>query len=518
MTENLADQVITFSQMWDQAVNDHGGRSFLVFRDVDGTTSNWTYSEFDAIVDRAAGKMREYGVGAGDSVHLCLRNSPAFIALWLATSRLGAWMVPADPGAASRDIERHLERVRPMLGFASAERASVYREGAAGANMPVIELTETAVDVIAGGALAGEPLSPAERPLPEPLDRLAIMFTSGTTSEPKGVDVTQANYATVGNVMASAARLSADHRWYVSLPLFHANAQYYCFASAIAVGASVGLAATFSASKWIEIGRELDATHASLFAAPIRMILARTPADTPPLQLEHVWFAQNLAPAHHRQFGELVGTAPRQLYGMTETIAVVTYDSSNQPGSESIGTVTPGRAVSLFDVDNESPVAAGEKGIISVHGVRGIDLFRGYLDDPDTTARSFRTDDAGVEWFSTGDLAVTNDDGTWRFVGRVDDVVKVSGENVSLTEVEAAIAQAQGVLEVAVVTIPDPVRDVVPVAYVVPRDHANPPAVADLECWALTNLAPASRPREWHLIDELPRTSVGKIRRSAIVR
>ncbi|MFJ9005476.1 hypothetical protein [Streptomyces canus] len=89
----------------------------------------------------------------------------------------------------------------------------------------------------------------------------------------------------------------------------------------------------------------------------------------------------------------------------------------------------------------------------------------------------------------------------------------MSGENVSLTEVEAAVAQAPGVLEAAVVGVSDPVRDTVPVAYVVARDPDEPPHTEDLDEWAVRNLAPAARPRAWHLIDELPRTSVGKVRR-----
>lgn len=518
MTAITEGRVETFIRMWDGTVTAHGDRPFLVFRDVGGETTTWSYTQFDAAVDRAAGLLTAHGVGSGDAVHLCLRNCPGFVTLWVAAARLGAWIVPADPAATSRDLRRHFERVNPVVGFAATERAALYREGAAGTDLPIVELTETAADLGPDGALNGTPLPPAHRALPEPLDRLAIMFTSGTTSEPKGVALTQANYATVGQSMAPSAGLRPEHRWYVSLPLFHGNAQYYCFAAAIAVGASVGLSATFSASQWVQIGRELEATHSSLFAAPIRMILARTPEGIEPLELEHLWFAQNLAPAHHEQFGRLVGTAPRQLYGMTETVAVVTSDRGLSPGAETIGTVTPGRTVTLLDPATLEPVPTGKHGIIAVQGVRGVDLFRGYLDDPETTARSFHTDAHGTEWFLTGDLAAVDAGGNWRFVGRVDDVVKVAGENVSLTEVEAVLAQTPGVLEVAVIAIPDAVRDVIPVAYVVPKDPSGPPTEEALTAWSQTNLAPAARPRHWHIIDELPRTSVGKIRRSAIVR
>ncbi|MEZ5296266.1 MAG: AMP-binding protein [Ilumatobacteraceae bacterium] len=107
-------------------------------------------------------------------------------------------------------------------------------------------------------------------PTIEPTDRAAVMFTSGTTGRPKGVEITQANYAFAGTTMASAAQLGADDRQIVVLPLFHANAQYYSFASAIAVGASVALMHTFSASGFIPQAARHRATHASLFAGPIR--------------------------------------------------------------------------------------------------------------------------------------------------------------------------------------------------------------------------------------------------------
>ena len=136
---------------------------------------------------------------------------------------------------------------------------------------------------------------------------------------------------------------------------------------------------------------------------------------------------------------------------------------------------------------------------------------------------AFRPEDGAVDgwtyratWFLTGDLAARTPAGPLRFVGRADDMIKVAGENVSLTEVEAVLAQAPGVLEVAVLARPDAVRDVVPVAYGVARDRDDPPSADALAAWAARELAPQARPREGHLIDGLPRTSVGKVRRFKI--
>ncbi|MCK0093838.1 acyl--CoA ligase [Rhodococcus sp. F64268] len=503
----------TFDSLWATAVRGHGAGTFLVFQDEDGTVTRWTYTEFDDVVARTAAGLRRRGIVAGDGIHLCLRNCPAFVALWLAAARVGAWIVPADPSASARDLDQQIGRTSPKLGLHSSTRRDAYLEGAAVHGLPTAELTETARDVLDSAVgLVDDEVATGEWTAPGPADRLALMFTSGTTSQPKGVVLTQANYFRVATAMAVAADLQAGDRWLVTLPLFHGNAQYYCFASAIAVGAGVGLTATFSASGWVRDAIALGATHASLFAAPMRMVLARTPADQPPAQLRHVWFAQSLGAEHHAEFGRLAGCLPRQLYGMTETVPIVTYDRSTPPVSDLIGTPLEGRVARLVTPGTLDPVVPGETGMIAVAGIRGDTLFEEYLDDPATTERTFRTDENGTVWMLTGDLAAETPHG-WRFVGRADDVIKVAGENVSLTEVEATVAQAPGVLEAAVLARPDEIRDQVPVAYVVARDPQDPPSADELSAWAALNLTKAARPHEWTVVPELPRTSVGKIRR-----
>ncbi len=545
----------TFAQLWASAVDAHTDESFLVFRSQRTPDHHWTYGQFDTAVTAAAATMQARGVEPGSRIHMCLRNCPGFVAIWLAAASIGAVIVPVDPTSSRRELARQIERTAPALGVVWSEREADYRD-AAPDDLPVIVLDETPADIAPGGPLHAEPaLSAGEQPghttadksrgwPPSALDPLAIMFTSGTTSEPKGVVLTQANYRYVGERMAELADLRAEHRWLVVLPLFHANAQYYCFASAIAAGASVALVDRFSASGWAQQAGELGATHASLFAAPIRMILARTPENAPRLQLTHVWYAQNLAKGHFAALEELCGVAPRQLYGMTETTAVVCCDRSDDPQHDSIGTVVPGREILLVSPTSGLTAAEGEPGLLFVSGRRGIELFAEYMDNPQANGQAFdstmpqaaiadaarsdadaepttadRPDDASeTVWFFTGDILSRNSDGSLHFVGRADDVVKVAGENVSLTEVEAALAETPGVLEVAVIAVPDPVRDVVTSAYVVPADPDSPPKRTELEDFAAANLPKAARPHHWQLVDALPRTSVGKIRRFALNR
>jgi crotonobetaine/carnitine-CoA ligase len=490
----------TFAQVWADAVATRPDAPFLTFEAPDGEVTDWTYGEFDSIVARLASQLAGHDVGPGASVHLALTNHPTFVAVWIVTAKLGAWIVPGDPMGRGPEFADQIERTAPSIGFCSTTRRDEYLS-AVPPGMVVVEVDESDATF---HWLPDDEFT--DWPTPAALDTAAVMFTSGTTGRPKGVVITQANYAFAGKTMAEAADLQVDDRHLVVLPLFHANAQYYSFASAIWVGASVALMHTFSASGFLPQVARHGATCASLFAAPLRMILARGgPVDG--LKLRHCWFAQNLADDQYETITDWFGFRPRQLYGMTETIPAVLTDHAADPRADSMGFVTTGCEVEIHDAEGVA-VAAGEVGEIVVRGTPGITLFAEYMADPDTTASSFR--DA---WFRTSDRGSCDATGRFFFDGRRSDVLKVAGENVSTVEVEAVLTAHPDVFEASVVGAPDPVRDEVPVAFVVPSDAAAPPSVDDLLAWCGSRLGKAKQPRDIMLLDELPRTSVGKIRK-----
>ena len=469
--------------------------------------TEWSYSEFEGLVGQVAGSLAKLGVSKGKSVHLALANSPLFVAVWLAALRLGGWIAPSDPHGRAPELADHISRTNPAVGICASDRAAVYRQAvdAAGKQQPkVLALEESPAGIAALANIAADSVSPSGNPA----SLAAVAFTSGTTGRPKGVEITQANYAFCGKVMAEAAGLHAEHRWLVVLPLFHANAQYYSFASAIWAGASVALMPAFSASRFLAQAKRHQATHASLFAAPMRMILARGAEPVDGLRLEHCWFAQNVTSQQHAQLGELLGCAPRQIYGMTETIPAVLSDRLDDLADPlSMGRVTPGCAVQVQDEDGNE-TAAGEVGEVAVAGEPGISLFRGYMDDPETTSASFRNG-----WFLTGDRARRDQHGRHYFAGRHSEILKVAGENVSVVEIEQHLAEHPDVLEAAVVGCPDAMRDEVPVGYVVAADPSAPPSQESLRRWCEERLSKPKRPQSFTLLDELPRTSVGKIRK-----
>ena len=504
---------VTFAEVWDRAVERNPEALFLRYAAPDGTVAEWSYGAFDRRIDAVAARLHAAGVRPGRAVHLALANGPAFVAVWLAAVRLGAVMVPSDPFGRAPELAGHLSRTNPAVGFCSADRVREYRRAVAEAEMLVSGLSMEVVVVDEHAphidAVIGDASQPARVPARADLGlraAAAIMFTSGTTGRPKGVEITQANYAFCGRIMAERAGFNPDHRLLVVLPLFHGNAQYYSFAAAIWAGAAVVLQPAFSASRFCAQAAAGGATAASLFAAPMRMILARG-ADGPVLNLRHCWYAQNVNDEQYAQLGELFGCKPRQLYGMTETLPAVLTEPAEDPVPSSMGRQTPGCLVDIHDAAGRS-VPDGEVGELVVGGEPGITLFAGYLDDRATTAASFRDG-----WFLTGDRARRDATGRHYFDGRHSEVLKVSGENVSVVAVEAVLAAHPAVLEAAVVGRPDPIRDEVPVGFVVPRDPTRPPSRAELLAWCGERLGKAAMPRELTLLDELPRTSVGKIRK-----
>lgn len=496
----------SFASVWAKTVAAHASSAFLVFEGPTGRVAEWSYGEFDREVARVGSHLREVGVVEGSTVHLALTNCPTFIAVWIAANRLGAAIIPSDPMGTTDELADHIERTTPTVGFCAASRAEVYR-AAAPSGLKIIEVDESQTGVATFHTVDdhGHDAEFADWAAPRPTDLAAVMFTSGTTGRPKGVEITQANYAFAGRTMAEAAGLEHTDRQIVVLPLFHANAQYYSFASAIWAGASVALMHTFSASGFLPQAARHGATCASLFAAPMRMILARS-GPTEGLNLRHCWFAQNLADDQYETISEWFGVRPRQLYGMTETIPAVLSDRAVNTRPDSMGFPTGDCIVDLQDADGNS-VEAGVVGEVVVGGTPGTTLFAGYLDEPETTAASFRG-----RWFRTGDRASRDADGRFFFDGRRSDVLKVAGENVSTVEVAAVLSAHPAILEAAVVGAPDPIRDEVPVAFVVAADPAAPPLVEELLAWCSERLTKAKVPRDITLLDELPRTSVGKIR------
>lgn len=425
-----------------------------------------------------------------------LANCSEFYDIWFGAAYLGAVMVPTNPISTAAELAYMLGHSGCRVVLTQPDLVATVREARA----------DLVVDVTNGWAAGVEPYDGLPHGTPE--DLLGVLYTSGTTSRPKGVQITHAAYLAVGDAVSDHIRLRPDDRLLIVLPLFHGNAQYYCSMSALVTGASIALAPKFSASRWAEQAKILGATVASLFAAPLRMILAK---DGGMSDREHslrvTLFAQNISLEQVEEFERRFATPLVQLYGMTETVIPPTMNplyGTRHPLS--IGRPLPGARLRIVDADGVD-VEPGRPGELLVSGEPGRTLMSGYLDNPEATASALVDG-----WLHTGDMVRADPDGYLYFFDRAKDMIKRSGENVACGEIERVVDELDGVLESAAVGVPDPMLDEAVHVYVVPRDGArvDPDAVLD-HC--REQLAKFKVPDAVHVVETLPRTSVGKIQK-----
>lgn len=497
------------------------GAVFIVFEDAQGSRHELTYAGVWQRAQATARLLRDQGVSAGDRVLVALPNCLEFFDLWFAAGILGATLVPVNPLSTPDELAWVLTDAscRACAGDSStAPNLRAAQDLAGATHVPLLiaaDGAEAAGRRLTRLAPLTDPAGPAELPA-HPIreeDIAAILYTSGTTSRPKGVLITHANYVFVGEAVAGHLRMRPDDRWLVVLPLFHANAQYYCAMSALATGASLAVAARFTASGWSRQAAQLEATLASLFAAPIRMILASPEqAHDRGNQLRATLFAQNLTAAQAQDFCRRFGTPLLQLYGMTETVAPPTCNPLyGEQRADSIGRPLAGARLRVVD-DHNRDVPAGAVGELLVAGQRGRTLMAGYLNRPDATREALQDG-----WLHTGDLVRVGAGGYLYFVDRAKDMIKRAGENVAASEVERVINEHPGVFESAAVGVPDAIRDEAIVVHAVLNPAASP-TEQELIAWCKERLAPFKVPSAIRFTSELPRTSVGKIRKDVLRR
>lgn len=476
-------------------------RVFASVQDRSGAIYVISYAEQLERVRRAAGALTGLGVGPGDRVHVQLSNCVEFYDVWFATTLIGATIVPTSPLSTADELSYIFADAQPALSLVEPEQVELAKAAAGG----------TAVVAVRGGR-SWESLTrdvePAALRSIDSSRAASILYTSGTTSRPKGVLVTGANYLAVGRAVAEHLKVRADDRWHVVLPLFHANAQYYCSMSALVSGASVTVIPRFSASSWGRQAVDHAATLGSLFAAPIRMILAAEAGRPPtPTRLRAVLFAQNLTDQQARSFEDHFGTRLLQLYGMTETILPPTMNpNSDERRWDSIGEALGGTRIRLVDGAGHD-VDPGRTGELLVRGAPGVSIAGGYLNQPAATAQTFADG-----WLHSGDLARMDSDGFYYFVDRSKDMIKRSGENIAASEVERVVDDHPAVVECAAIAIPDPTRDQAVVVYVVLLKETSADE-DDLLTWCRDRLASFKVPSAFVFLDALPRTSVGKVRK-----
>jgi len=478
-----------------------------------------TYAEFVRRVDRLAAGLARLGVGRGDVVSLQLPNWWQFIALHLAALRLGAVTNPIMPIFRERELSF-------MLRLAESKVLVIAREFRGFKYLPMIEAIrpslpalqhvlviggegenafERLIDDAPDADDAARALFAASRPTPD--DVVEILYTSGTTGEPKGVMHT--SNTLYANIVPYCSRfgLGENDTLLMASPLAHQTGFLYGVMAFIYLGGKVVMQDIWNAGKAVDLiaGDGVTFTMAATpFLSDMTDEAAKRPGDLKSLRT----FLSAGAPiprALVRRAAEHLGANIISAWGMTENGAVTTTRIGDPPDKtfETDGCALEGMEVRVVD-DNGVLLPPDAEGRLQAKGASN---FVGYLKHPEW----FSTDEDG--WFDTGDLARIDKDGYVRITGRTKDVIIRGGENVPVVEIEGLIYQHPAIQEVAVVAMPDPRLGERGCAFAVLRPGASltlPELVKFLE---ERRLARNYLPERLEVLDSLPKTPSGKIQK-----
>ena len=465
-----------------------------------------SYRQLDRDSARVAGLLRERGLEPGDRVGIMLPNTSEFAVVYYGVLRAGGVAVPMNPLLKAREVEFYLADSGARLMFVWGAFAEEARAGAerAGAEAIVVDPAGFG-ELLASAPAAGEMADRADD------DTAVILFTSGTTGQPKGAELTHANLTANREVMlADLLRLTPDDVIFGGLPLFHAFGQTCTLNTAVAAGACLTLLPRFFPGQALQI---LDQHRVTIFAGVPTMYSAllhapeRDQYDVRRLRLSFSGGAALPVEVLHG-FEAAFGCAVLEGYGLSETSPVASFnhpDRERRPGS--IGTPISGVEMKVVDAGGDE-VPPGESGEIVI---RGHNVMKGYWRRPEETAAAIRDG-----WFHTGDLGRVGENGYLFIVGRQKDLIIRGGYNVYPREVEEVMHEHPAVAEVAVIGLPHPElgEEVGAAVALRPGAVATPDELRD---FVKRQVAAYKYPRRVWIVDALPKNATGKIMKRDIV-
>jgi acyl-CoA synthetase (AMP-forming)/AMP-acid ligase II len=488
---------------------------------VDGDR-RWTYAEFNALVNRLAHGLAGLGYERADALGIASGNSVEFLAIYYACAKLGVVAVPINLGWRP-------DEVAYVLDHSSARGLAVETQFVAGLQEAIGKVAGIAEVIVLPGLTAPYETKPAERNwttfadleatshasepecVVDDRDALSYLYTSGTTSFPKGVVGTHLGIYLESMSAALDSGWNAADRFAAMMPMFH-TAQLNAFCTpAIMVGATTYILRGFDPQAWLDLIEREQITQ--VFGLPM---MFRAALDHPTFgdhdlsSLRRAVYAMAPMPdALIRRCLDQFGCDFALLFGQTEMAPCATLFRPEHQLTHigAVGTPLTGVQVAIMDPQGRL-LPPGELGEIVY---RGPSTMQGYLNNPEATDVAF-----AHGWFHSGDVGRFGDDGVLWFADRYKDVIKTGGENVASIEVEKAIYAAEpGIAEAVVVGLPHERWSEAITAVVVPKpgQHIDPGAlIAALK----DRLDPYKVPKSVIVADELPKTSTGKIQKNLV--
>ncbi|HEV8143667.1 MAG TPA: AMP-binding protein [Methylomirabilota bacterium] len=476
----------------------------------------WTYGEVKARVLALRDRYAVAGYGHGHRVALLLENRPEFFVHYLAVNALGCGIVPINPDYRHDEMVYQMDHseadLAVVIGSRMRDLERVARERAK--PLPVVNADDL----------------PATLPRPGPAPRAgapgletecSLMYTSGTTGRPKGCILSNLYYLNSGawyrDLGGRVEIRRGQERFYNPLPLFHMNHQAVTATCAILTANCLVVPERFSPSRWWPDVERTGATIIHYLGVVPPLLLNQPPSPADRRHRVRFGFGAGVEPELHPVFEERFGFPLVEVWGMTETGRI--YGDCHEP--RQITTRAFGRPFGGFEAkvvdDKDREVAPEIEGELLVRwgGAEGPRhaFFSGYLKNEEATEEAWRGG-----WFHTGDVVRRMADGMLVFVDRKKNIIRRSGENIAAAEVEAVLQAHDAVAQVAVLAVPDEIREEEVMACIVPMEGAtvNRALAEGLAEWCLARLAYFKAPGWVLFVDSLPTTGTQKVQKTQI--
>ena len=484
---------------------------------VDASTGRrLTYGELLGDVFRAAAGLAAMGIGKGSVVALWLPNSPDFAVAYHAVLKLGAIVTPVNPAAMPHELALQLVDGRAKLLITTAALMEKASEAIAEANGEISLLLVGDTDAeqrapTLASVSRNEELPPVRI---DPDDIAVLPYSSGTTGLPKGVMLTHRNL--VANLMQISAVEHPDLRALVGfLPFFHIYGMQVILNYGLMHGLTIVTMPRFELELFLKTLQQWPVKLAHI-VPPVAIAMAKHPAvdnyTFPHLQ----WLlcaAAPLGPEVTQALKQRLGVGVRQGYGLTETSPAAFYTGAGPEDARdgSTGMLVPNTEARIVDVGTGADLPAGKAGEV---WIRGPQVMKGYLNNPEATART--VDAEG--WLHSGDIGVIDDEGFLVIVDRLKELIKVKGFQVAPAELESLLLKHPRIADCAVIPVADEEAGEVPKALVVRRDTAQHALTEeDVKSFVHAEVAHYKRIRHVEFIDAIPKSPSGKILRRVLV-
>ncbi|CAM1506313.1 Fc.00g059540.m01.CDS01 [Cosmosporella sp. VM-42] len=568
----------TIPQHFSSIVSAHGDRPAVIARSPtpQSVETTLTYHALDLLSNRLAGSLSSLGVRKGDRVAVSLGNSPDFAALTYAIFKLGAVLVPLNPGFNAKQVQAALRHLGVEVLIIGAVTDLAYRPGKGRSNE---HLLDTIVEDLRASRVESEgvptlkkvvvvdnrgnhpevdfkleecrALTPYETLLEgsdrvikpdsslDPSDTINIQFTSGTTSHPKAAMLTHTSILNNGAFIADRMGLVPEDLIVVPPPLFHCFGCVLGYMATATTGAAILFPSpAFDPVATLRMCADHDATGlygVSTMLVAVLDALDNGVVDKAPSRLTKGIVAGSSVPESlMKKLYQKLGLGDLVIcYGMTETSPVSIMTKPSDPFSKrtsSVGTVMPHTAVKIVDPhDRNKIVPLHERGELAAAGYL---VMKGYYGDEERTAEVRIPDEEGTMWMYSGDEAEMDADGYVQITGRIKDLIIRGGENIHPLEVEDCILEHDGVREASVVGVPDERYGEAVAAFIIPARHwttdassgGRPGAHAgdgalgtltrdEVREWVYTKLSKHLAPKYVFWVEEYPKTASGKIQK-----